>query len=415
MTVSDRRGFLQQMAGSMAAVALVPHSFPAALRSRAGAPLPVGVVGLGHQGTRLIAELLQFEQVEVAAICDVRESRLRRGMRRAPGASTYSEVGALLAAKPAVEAVFVATPTHLHRQVVEAVLGAGKHVYCEAPMASSLEDLQALAAASRTAKVIFQIGHQVRSNPVYQLARSFVRAGNIRDVILARARSHQKASWRVAVQDPAEDRNLNWRLYADTSTGLPGEMGSHQFDMMSWFLNQYPLQVQGHGSVLVHDDGREVADTVNCQLQFPGEVWFTFEGTLGNSFQGTHEQLIGTMGSIRMAGTHGWMFKESDAPTQGWEVYASRQKFHNEEGITLIADATKLAKQGKLTEGIGLPNPPLHYAVEDFLKSILEQKNVVCTAADGLRAGVVGLLCHQAVSDGKPRTVDPELLKVPGT
>jgi hypothetical protein len=50
------------------------------------------------------------------------------------------------------------------------------------------------------------------------------------------------------------------------------------------------------------------------------------------------------------------MFKEADAPTQGWEVYANRQQFHNDEGITLIAGATKLAEQGKLKEGVGLPH-----------------------------------------------------------
>ena len=49
------------------------------------------------------------------------------------------------------------------------------------------------------------------------------------------------------------------------------------------------------------------------------------------------------MGTIKMAETFGWLFKEADAPTQGWEVYASREKFHSEEGITLIADASQNA------------------------------------------------------------------------
>ena len=73
-----------------------------------------------------------------------------------------------------------------------------------------------------------------------------------------------------------------------------------------------------------------------------------------------------------MAWSHGWMFKEADAPTQGWEVYANRQQFHNDEGITLIADATKLASQGKLKQGVGLPHDSLYYSLFDFLKAISE-------------------------------------------
>ena len=68
----------------------------------------------------------------------------------------------------------------------------------------------------------------------------------------------------------------------------------------------------------------------------------------------------GSNASIKLAWTAGWMFKEADAPTQGWEVYANRQQYFNDEGITLIADATKLASQGKLKEGIGLQNDSIY-------------------------------------------------------
>jgi hypothetical protein len=83
-----------------------------------------------------------------------------------------------------------------------------------------------------------------------------------------------------------------------------------------------------------------------------------YNATLANSYEGMHELFRGTNASIKLAWSHGWMFKEADAPTQGWEVYANRQQFHNDEGITLIAGATKLAEQGKLKEGVGLPYTP---------------------------------------------------------
>ncbi len=95
------------------------------------------------------------------------------------------------------------------------------------------------------------------------------------------------------------------------------------------------------------------------------------------------------------------MFKEADAPTQGWEVYASRQRFHNDEGITLIADATQLAKQGKLKEGIGLPHPPIYYALEAFIDSALTGKPAAAGASEGVAALAAGIAANQAlVSDG---------------
>jgi hypothetical protein len=112
--------------------------------------------------------------------------------------------------------------------------------------------------------------------------------------------------------------------------------------------------------------------------------------------------LHGTNAAVKLAWSHGWMFKEADAPTQGWEVYATRQQFHTDEGIILIADATKLAAQGALKKGAGLPYSSLYYALGDFLRSVTEKTPVVCSAADGLRATALGILANQAVLSARP-------------
>lgn len=95
------------------------------------------------------------------------------------------------------------------------------------------------------------------------------------------------------------------------------------------------------------------------------------------------------------------MFKEADAPTQGWEVYANRQQFHNDEGITLIAGATKLAEQGKLKEGIGLPNSSLWYALSDWLGAITQKGAPACTVDEAARATAVAIAVHKAVVSGE--------------
>ena len=253
-----------------------------------------------------------------------------------------------------------------------------------------------------------QVGLLGRVNPIYSLARSFVRSGAIRDVVSMRTHAHDKTSWRSPANDPVREKELNWRLDPEVSLGLAGELGVHQFDVLHWFTGRYPERVAGTGGVLAWKDGRTVPDTVECRLAFPGGQTASFGASLGNSYEGTYELLAGTMGTVKLAWTAGWLFKEADAPTQGWEVYANRQTFHKDEGITLIADATKLAAQGKLQEGVGLPQPPLYYGVEAFLMSVTEEKPVACGVEEGVRATSVAIAAAEAVRSGNEVAVELE-------
>jgi len=408
MTSADRRSFLKSAAGA-AAVTLFQPELAASPRLRA--PVNVGLIGCGRQGRAVLTELAKIEGVSITAVCDTDARRLRGATRRAPDAATHDAHPALL--DEDVDAVVIATPTHEHRQVALDSLAAGKHVYCEAPLAHSLADAKAIAAAARRAeKQVFQAGFQGRSNPVYSLARSFVRAGAIRNVFQMRAQFHQKTSWVTPSPDPAREKLLNWRLDPAVSTGLIGEIGAQQFDVVHWFTGKYPNRVRATGGVLTWEDGRKVEDTVHAELMFESGARFDWDACLGSSYGGQYEVLMGTMGTVKLAWSHGWMFKEADAATQGWEVYANRQQFHNDEGITLIAEATKLAAQGKLKEGVGLPHSPLFYALEDFLTSVTEGVPVACSAEEGLRATAIALRANEALRSGDEVAIPEEDFKV---
>jgi predicted dehydrogenase len=229
--------------------------------------------------------------------------------------------------------------------------------------------------------------------------------------VSVRAQHHRKTTWRAPASDPKRSAELNWRLDPARSIGLAGELGTHQFDVIHWYTGQYPTAVRGSGTIRLHDDGRTMPDTIWCDLTFPDGVHLQYQATLANSFEGRYEVFHGINSAIKLAWTAGWMFKEADAPTQGWEVYANRMQFHNDEGITLIADATKLAAQGRLKDGVLLPNPPLYYALSDFLRSALEDQPAVCSAHEGLRATAVGVLAHQAVMSGDTVNIDDAMLR----
>ncbi len=410
MTQTDRRTFFKHTAGTLAAAAILPE-LEALAMPRVAEPINVGVVGFGRQGRLIIEQLRRIENVQVAAVCDVNPSRLGRTADRAPGAETFADFRQLLDKRKDIGAMVVATPTHLHKDIAIGCIQAGRHVYVEAPIAHTVEDGKAIAAAARGSQKAVVAGLLARSNPIYQLARTFFRSDSVRNVIGLRGQHNQSTTWRMAASSPEQEKLLNWALDPEVSLGLPGEMGTHQFDVFHWYLGRYPVEVRGRGAVRVHDDGRKVYDTIWCTLAFEDGAVLQYEATLGSRFEGRHEVLYGSNATIKLAWTAGWMFKEAESPTQGWEVYANRQQFHNDEGITLIADATQLAAQGKLKEGVGLPNPPLYYAVADFIRSISEAKPPATTIDEGLRATIVGILCQKAVATGETVKVDPELLK----
>jgi predicted dehydrogenase len=396
----DRRAFLAHTVGSLAAVVLQPDD-AWALPVLQGTSVRAAVIGLGPQGRAIVEELQKIPQVEIAAVCDVSGPRLEAAAGRLKSVRTFSDHRALLDAMTDVPAILVATPTHRHRAIVEDALAAGRHVYCEAPIASTVDDCRALAQAAQGAKTMCQAGFHGRSNPTYRRAQPLV-ATELRRLVSMYAQHQRKSSWRVPVPEGGDERTFNWRLDPDVSIGLAGELGAQQFDVAHWFRRSYPVRIQGRGAVRLHDDGRRVADSIELDLIWEDGVALRYQATLASSYGGTYELFTGVNGAIRLAWMHGWLFKEADAATQGWEVYAARQQFYGDEGIVLVADATKLAAQGQLEAGAGLPHPPLYYALMDFLKSVTEGAPVACTMDEGARATIVGILANQAVVSGAP-------------
>jgi predicted dehydrogenase len=399
----DRRAFLSRAAGVAAGMALVPESLSHTARW-AGAPMRVGVIGCGRQGRRIVLEMVDSmgDAASIAAVCDVVERSAQNLAGRARGAAVFLSHREMLDKVRDLQAVFIATPTNTHREIALDCLAAEKHIYCEAPLAHTIEDCVTIARTAREKKAVFAVGCEGRANPVYQLARTFLRSDAVRDLVSVYAQDHRKVAW---------GRPGDWWLDPEKSGGLATEMGVQQLDVVHWFRGTYPAEVSGRGAIRLHDDGRTMPDSIRATLIFRDGVEMHYQATLANSFGGRHEVFFGTNAAIKLAWTHGWMFKEADSPQLGFEVYANRQQFHNDEGITLIADATKLAAQGRLKEGVGLPHAPLHYSLLSFLDAAANGGTAHCTASEGARATIVAISMSEAIRTGRTVPLDDSLLK----
>jgi predicted dehydrogenase len=411
----SRRDFLTGATAASLVLVLGGEGDAAPATAANAHPVRCGVIGTGVQGRAILSILARLPGAPVAAICDPYEVALKAGSQVAPQARGFADFRQMLEAKDGPEAVFIATPSHLHREPALAAIAAGKHVYCEAPLATTLDDARAIAVAGKGAKTLFQSGLQQRANPLYHHVVKFVRTGVLGNVAQARAQWHRKQSWRRAARDPAVERRLNWRLYRESSAGLVGEVGIHQLDAASWFLKKLPTAVVGHGAVVQWQDGRELPDTVQCLLDYPGGLRATYDATLANSFEGSYELVMGSDGAIVTREDRSWLFKEADAPQLGWEVYARRDRIGDETGIALVADATKLLAQGKnpaeaaAARGASGKNA-LYYAIEEFVTAIRGGKKPAAGALEGFQATVTALKAHEAVTKGSKVLIAKEAL-----
>jgi predicted dehydrogenase len=350
-----------------------------------GPKLQVGIIGLGPWGRQILETLSLVEEAKVAAICDNYKAFLHRGSRMAPKEAIKTLNYKDLLNNKDVQAVVIAIPTYLHKDMAIEALKAGKHVYCEAPLATTLEDTRALClAAKNTPQVLFQAGYQNRCDPNRLFLVPFIREGSLGINAVARAQWHKKTSWHITAPTDEREKAANWRLHNATSIGLAGELGCHQFDDVSWFLNSKPTAITGWGTIARwKSDGRDVPDTVQAVFEYPAGVNLVYDATLANSFDASYEMVYGSDAAIMLRDDQIWMFEEIDSPLHGWEVFASKKKFIDETGIAIRANASKAVQKprSQMTQTEILQQSPLYSAFRNFSLNTLQ----VATTVEGLK------------------------------
>lgn len=441
----NRRNFLRDLTvGALGTAALLTELKAEAQNAATmpeqlgGPPVNIAVIGLGPRGREILTSLAKIgPAANIVTICDKFATPVftKRASEIAPKAKVVADYKAVLA-DPNVKGVFIATPTHLHKQIALDAIAAGKHVYCEAPLAHTVEDAKAIATAAKGSKVVFQSGLQSRCNAQSLHVGKFLHTGAIGKATSARAQWHNKMTWRFANPSTEREAELNWRLKKDLSIGIAGEIGIHQIDTASYYLKGKPISVTGFGGIVLYKDGREVPDTIQLVVEYPNAVRLSYDATLTNSFDGAYELFMGSDAAIMLRDQRAWMFKEADANQLGWEVFARKDEMviGNVEagsgaklgtGIALVADATKQLALGKQPGEVGtdVTKTALYQAVVGFVKSCQKGERVfakepaktetnpplVPGPVEGYEATVVAIKANEAVMTGSKITLAPEL------
>ena len=202
--------------------------------------LKIGVVGCGGIANQkhFPAMKANSDLCEIVAFCDIIRERAEQGAKEygVEGARVYEDYHDLLA-DPEVEVVHVLTPNVAHCPITVAAFEAGKHVYCEKPMAHNTFDAQQMIDAWKKSGKQFTIGYQNRFRPEVQNLKKACELGDLGDIYYGKAHAVR----RRAVP--------TWGVFPDKSKQGGGpliDIGTHALDLTLWMMDNYePATVSG--------------------------------------------------------------------------------------------------------------------------------------------------------------------------
>jgi UDP-N-acetylglucosamine 3-dehydrogenase len=182
--------------------------------------LRVGVVGVGIMGQNHARVFADVPGVRLVGVADP-DRKQRNFVSGALGCAGYADVEGLLA--DGVDAVTIAAPTHLHRDLALTCIARGVHVLVEKPIASSVEEGNAIIAAARRAGVTLMVGHVERFNPAVDAIKEAIRREDILSIAITRV-------------GPFPPRMSN--------VGVVIDLAVHDIDLIRWFTDSEIIEVQ---------------------------------------------------------------------------------------------------------------------------------------------------------------------------
>jgi predicted dehydrogenase len=263
-------------------------------------PLGLGLVGAGGFGRFCLQAYSKLPGLRLVAVCDSNQERLK-SVAEEFGMRPYTDYEAMLA-DPDVEIIAVNTPPSSHGPMVVAAAQAGKHVFCEKPLATELPDLEAALLAAHKAGVVLSIDYVMRHNPLYRLLERLTALQGSSGPMLGRLR-------RFAIENFAADENLgprHWFWDEGLSGGIFVEHGVHFFDLAGWHFARLPRRVvalaTGRDSA---QSVREVTDTVQAVVDYGSGATGSFYHSFTRANAAEHQGI-----------TYGWDW--ATAQLRGW-------------------------------------------------------------------------------------------------
>ncbi len=277
---------------------------------------------MNNSADKRYEEYLEQEDlnIELNAVCDIFDINAEKALATAgnPGrkgsdskpeheAKRYKTYRELLAADD-IDAVIIATPDHWHAPITLEAARNGKHVYCEKPMTWTVPETYAVREEVKKSGIVFQLGHQGRQTESYIKAREAIARnilGKVNLIEVTTNRNSPNGAWVYDIHPEAsmktidwkqfigpapwhefsKERFFRWRCWWDYSTGLSGDLLTHEYDAMNQILDLgIPKYASSSGGIYYFKDGRTVPDVLQTVFEFPDkELSMLYSATLASS------------------------------------------------------------------------------------------------------------------------------------
>jgi predicted dehydrogenase len=320
----------------------------------------VGVIGCGKIAqVRHIPEYAENRQVELAAYYDLNIDRARK-IAQKYGGKVYSSVAELLA-DPTIDAVSVCTANTSHAEISIAALKAGKHVLCEKPMATTLEDCEAMVKTARETGKFLMVGQNQRLARAHVKAKELIQEGLIGEIVSFRTTFGHGGpeTWSI---DPG--KNVWFFDKNKAALGVMADLGIHKTDLIHFITGQTVVETTARLVTLDKHDASGnligVDDNAFCIYRLSGGA-------------------VGTM-------------------TASWTHYGAEDNstvFYGTKGIMRIYDDPEFSIKVTTREG----------------DKILYQTDRIQTNDNQTKSGIIDAFVQSLVEDREPEISGAEVLK----
>lgn len=222
--------------------------------------LRMALIGCGSFGNQHLIAMSDIPDIEIAALCDTDEENLKTRAEafRVASEDCYTDYKELLKRED-VDAVSLALPDQIHRQVAIDAMYAGKHVFCEKPMALNNDDCKAMMEAEKATGIKFMIGQICRYTPSFKRAKELLEEGVIGELVMIESEY---------AHNYGPGANKGWRRTPERHIVIGG--GCHALDYVRWIAGD-PEEVFAYSNHKLKPDW-QADDTVMSVLKLPNGV-----------------------------------------------------------------------------------------------------------------------------------------------
>ena len=324
----------------------------------------LAIIGTGRMGSVHVANIVnKVPEANLVAICDIRLDVAQAVADRWGITRVVQDYHELLADET-IEAVLIATTTSTHAEVIKDCAKAGKHIFCEKPIALDLARIDEALEAVELAGVKLQVGFNRRFDKNFQRVKEIVQSGEL----------GRPCMLKITNRDP----ELPSKEFLRVSGGLFLDMTIHDFDMAQFQIGEV-TEVYATGSVLIDSELEEFGDldTALLTLKFK-------DGTIG-SIDNSRQSVYGYDQRLEVFCLEGTAMAENEK--ENMVLKGNRQGFQSSRVPNFF-----IQRYG----------PCYVEEVRKFLVSVRDDLPTVVTGEDGRKAVVVGYAAWKSFHENRP-------------